>query len=370
MSVEARRTRERPATSRPTAGEAVGRTRAQPTNSPFKICWAISRIRVRPRIADCWITSKAAGSSRPRCSIRYSLDAGRSRGSRSCRPRDGLWCLDRFDRERIDDRGEFGQDLTATKRLDEIGNDTRFTRALDECALAEGGEQHDHRVTTLDLSRDFDAVETRHLDVQQREVRFEFTDHGERVVAARRLAHHQVTVTLEDLLEVETNDRLVVGYHYTLIHLRPSVSIHARVRRARSSMLALPGNAVSSRRWPRRRGRNSLYSCCWSGVSETSERIRASSRASFQTWTCSSSTLRLSRAAIRRRWRSSKRRCTFGAMDVSVNPGSTERGYPHAPVQQSLGRDETKARGIGRKVAFLPAFAVATTPISLGSPVV
>src|ERR1019366_7087984 len=105
----------------------------------------------------------------------------------------------------VQDGGQLGQDLTRAKRLYQIGQHAGVAGALDEGALTERGEQHHHRARSLQLARDFNPVEARHLDVEQGEVRFKLLDHGERVVAAGRFTDHQVAVALENLLQVEAD---------------------------------------------------------------------------------------------------------------------------------------------------------------------
>ena len=56
-------------------------------------------------------------------------------------------------------------------------------------------------------------VHARHLDVEDREVGIQLAYELDRVVAAAGLADHLVTLFLEDLLEVQTDDRLVLGDH-------------------------------------------------------------------------------------------------------------------------------------------------------------
>src|SRR5487761_2257931 len=52
---------------------------------------------------------------------------------------------------RAEQRGQFGQQFTAAKRLHEIRHHPGVTSALDERTLAEGGEQHDHGARALQL---------------------------------------------------------------------------------------------------------------------------------------------------------------------------------------------------------------------------
>ena len=62
-----------------------------------------------------------------------------------------------------------------------------------------------------DVARGGEAVEPRHLDVEDREVRAEAADELDGLVAAAGLAHDLVALFLEELLEVEADDRLVLG---------------------------------------------------------------------------------------------------------------------------------------------------------------
>ena len=62
-----------------------------------------------------------------------------------------------------------------------------------------------------DGARGGEAVHARHLDVEDGEVGVELAHELDRVVAAAGLPHDLVVLLLEDLLEVEADDRLVFG---------------------------------------------------------------------------------------------------------------------------------------------------------------
>ena len=102
--------------------------------------------------------------------------------------------------------------LAALERLDQVGEGTRVAGLLDEVALAEGGEdEHGGAALARDLAGRGQAVEARHLDVEDGEVGLELTHELDRLVASARLADDLVALLLEGLLQVEADDGLVLG---------------------------------------------------------------------------------------------------------------------------------------------------------------
>ena len=100
------------------------------------------------------------------------------------------------------------------ERLHEVRERAGVARLLDEVVLRERGEdQHGREPLARDGAGRGEAVHARHLDVEDREVGLQLADELDRLVAAAGLADDLVALLLEDLLEVETDDRLVLGDH-------------------------------------------------------------------------------------------------------------------------------------------------------------
>ena len=85
---------------------------------------------------------------------------------------------------------------------------------LDQITLRESGE-HEHRGEALarDVARRGQAVHTRHLDVEDHEVGLVLAHELDGLVAAPGLADDLVALLFEELLEIETDDRLVFRDH-------------------------------------------------------------------------------------------------------------------------------------------------------------
>src|ERR1043165_5687861 len=88
-----------------------------------------------------------------------------------------------------------GNELTLLERLHEIRKRAGIARPLDEIALAERGEdQHRGAMFRGDLSRRGEAIEARHLDVEDGEIGFEVADELHALVPATGPPHHVVTL--------------------------------------------------------------------------------------------------------------------------------------------------------------------------------
>src|ERR1700677_2575454 len=94
-------------------------------------------------------------------------------------------------------------------------------------------------------------------------------DHGQCVITASGFSHDEIAITFEDLFEIESNDRLVVGNDYALIHFHPSGSTRVVVRHAEPPTLALRRDDASSRRWRPPRGEPDLRTPWTAGGSRT-----------------------------------------------------------------------------------------------------
>ena len=112
-----------------------------------------------------------------------------------------------------DERGENRRhDVLRPERLGDVAEDAGADRALDVRPVGVRG-QHDHRERPLrvDAPRRLDTVETRHLQIENRDVRLGGAGELDRLEPVARLGADDEALGLEDLLEVETNDRLVLG---------------------------------------------------------------------------------------------------------------------------------------------------------------
>src|SRR5205807_593049 len=119
----------------------------------------------------------------------------------------------------------------------------RVAGLLDQVALAEGGEDEDGGpALARDLPGSSQAVHTRHLDVEDGQVGVEVADQLHGLVAAPGLAHDLVTLFLEDLLEVEADDRLVFGHDDADGNrVAPLVGQRVSASRRRACRAARPG---------------------------------------------------------------------------------------------------------------------------------
>jgi len=250
-----------------------------------------------PRIADCWMISKAAGSSSPRSCISISL---------------ARWTISRVSIlsstcDTSASRSSFAGDMIAASlgriSLERKGL-TRYatTPASRALSMSERWLNAVSKTTTVAVPSApwrLDTVEARHLHVEQGQVGTEFANHRQRVVAAGRFAHDEVAVTLEDLLEIEPDDRLVVGDDRRA-YPRSSSGVQSRKSSSRASTSSRTSSArrfisaFATATWRER----SSYSWACSGVSETSARIRESSSASFQTVTLLLKDVEASRALV------------------------------------------------------------------------
>src|SRR3546814_68809 len=94
----------------------------------------------------------------------------------------------------------------------QVGEGSGIPRLLDQIPLREGGEDEDGGLAVGgDLPRRFQAVDPRHLDVEDGEVGGEVADQLDGFVAPSCLAHDVVALLLEGLLQVEADDGLVFG---------------------------------------------------------------------------------------------------------------------------------------------------------------
>ena len=117
-----------------------------------------------------------------------------------------------------------GDQIALLIRLDEIRQRTGVACLFDHLALAERG-QHQHTADPFcgDRASRLEAIDARHLDVEDRQIRSQLAHQGDRLVATTGLANDVVTLFLEGLTQVEANDRLILGDHNTNRHWRQSL---------------------------------------------------------------------------------------------------------------------------------------------------
>ena len=194
-----------------------------------------------------------------------------------------------------------GQQVALLERLHQIREGARVARLLDEVVLRERGEdQHRGEPLARDGARRGEAVHARHLDVEDRELGLQLAHELDRLVAAAGLADDLVALFLEDLLEIETDDRLVFGDHdaHGFAHRFGPLSGSLKTEGAGSGArwpcgrAARPGRARARRSARRSVSRWRAWASAWrriswasasaSGVSETSERSRASSASAVE----------------------------------------------------------------------------------------
>src|SRR6266550_534169 len=104
-----------------------------------------------------------------------------------------------------------GEKVGLPERLDEIAEDARLDRACDELVLSIGRQHHNrNRPFGEDAPRSLDAVEARHLHVEDRQVGLLGTRELDCFLTVPRLGADLEAGPLENFLEVETDDRLVL----------------------------------------------------------------------------------------------------------------------------------------------------------------
>ena len=108
--------------------------------------------------------------------------------------------------------GDRREEVLLAKRLHEIAEDAGLDRARDELLLPVRREHHDRdRPLLEDPPRRLDPVELRHLHVEHREVGLFRARELDRLLAVLGLGAHVEARALEQLPQVEPDDRLVLG---------------------------------------------------------------------------------------------------------------------------------------------------------------
>ena len=100
------------------------------------------------------------------------------------------------------------------ERLDEVGHRAGVPGPLDQLALGEGGEYDDGREPCCrDAFRRGDAVQARHLHIEDDQVRAMLLRQRDRLLTVGGFGDDDVALFFEHLLEVEPDQRLVLGDH-------------------------------------------------------------------------------------------------------------------------------------------------------------
>src|SRR5581483_9680300 len=111
---------------------------------------------------------------------------------------------------------DLGHQVGLFERLDQIGEDTRFFRPVDQVYLAVGGEQqHGRDLLVRDDLGGVYPVEFRHLDVENDDIGFEVADGLQGFGAVSGLPDDIVAAVLQHLLQVEADDRLIISDYNT-----------------------------------------------------------------------------------------------------------------------------------------------------------
>ena len=251
------------------------------------------------------------------------------RASRRC-GEIGVLVLERHDlleaAERHLDRRD---EVALLERLHQVRERAGVAGLVDEIVLRERGQdQHGRQSLAGDRPRGGEPVHPRHLDVEDREIGVELAHEIDGVVAAAGLTDDLVILFFEDLLEVETDDRFVLGEHHpypTPHRQRPGVGGARWTIRARppSDRAARPARLRA--RAPTRRERISLAGSAHrrAGAPPGPRRRRPGSptRANAtarprlrprRTRHCSSATASSARNRLRRSLTSIRRRCSSG----------------------------------------------------------
>ena len=138
-----------------------------------------------------------------------------------------------------------GDQLTALERLDQVGQRTGVASLFDQVPLAERGEdQHGRPPLAGDRPRRRQAVEAGHLDVEDGDVGLVLLDQLDGLVAPTGLAHDEIALFLEGLLQIEADDGLVLGDHDSGRHRLGSLLLAIGT----GSVLRRPGGLVSRSR--------------------------------------------------------------------------------------------------------------------------
>ena len=147
-----------------------------------------------------------------------------------------------------------GQQVLFAERLHEIAEDAGLDGARHELVLSVRREHHDRdRSLVQDPPRGLDAVEARHLHVHDREIGLLRAGELDRLLAVARLGANLEACALEQVLEIETNDRLVFGDedpHDSSVAFRSLMplksSVEATTRSHRSSNAGAIRNSISA----------------------------------------------------------------------------------------------------------------------------
>jgi len=109
-------------------------------------------------------------------------------------------------------RVDRGQEILLAEGFDEVAEDAGLDRARDELVLAVGRQHHDRdRALVENAARGLDPVEPGHLHVEHGDVGLGRPCKLHRLLPVPRLGTHLVARPFEERLQIEADDRLVLG---------------------------------------------------------------------------------------------------------------------------------------------------------------
>ncbi len=182
-------------------------------------------MRDRSLMAVRWMNVNASPSRIPHSSINTPL-------ARSMIFRDSNCSTERIDlagevlhlAKSPDGNFDGRNEIALLVRLHEVRQGPGVACFLDHLALAER-RQHQNATDPFgcDHPRRLETIDPGHLDVEDRQVGPQVTDERDGIVAATGLADDVVTLFLEGLAQVETDDGLILGDDNTNRHWRQSL---------------------------------------------------------------------------------------------------------------------------------------------------
>jgi len=141
------------------------------------------------------------------------------------------------------------QEVGLAKGLHEVAEDARLDSPRDELLLAVGRHHHDrHRPLLEDPPGGVDAVELRHLHVEQREIGGLGERQLDRLLAVSRLRNDLEAAPFEQLAQVEPDDGLVFRDQDSHVCLSSGRESHVRMKARLARELERPAELVADER--------------------------------------------------------------------------------------------------------------------------